>query len=215
MINIKIRNLGMLQTNCYICYDESKNCVVIDPGSNPEVILNLIDNESLNLVNIILTHGHFDHVTVVKELKDAYPNVPIYLHKEDYEMYQEARKITNQYTGLNFDDYEMPKDIKFMSEGDIINTGNISFKVIHTPGHTQGGVCLFDEDNKILFSGDTLFRLSVGRTDLKGGNTEQLLDSIIKKIFVLDDKITVYPGHGEYTTVGCEKAYNQYLLGRV
>ncbi len=205
--------LGVLETNCYLCYNGEKNAVIIDPGAKPNDIINQINKNELQPVCIILTHGHFDHVTAVKELKEKYSDIMIYLHEKDYGFYLKGRKLASQFLGMNYNDLTMPEEVEFVLDGDIIEAGDIHFKVAHTPGHTQGCISLVNEQDSIVFSGDTLFKLSIGRTDLEGGNTNQLFQSIKTKLFTLHDNFTVYPGHGESTTIGNEKKSNPHFRG--
>ncbi len=205
--------LGVLESNCYLVYNGERNTIIIDPGADAGDIVSLINENELHPVCIVLTHGHFDHVTAVKELKDEYPDIKIYLHEKDYGFYLKGRKLASQFLGMNYDDLTMPDDVEFVLEGDIIEAGDLSFKVVHTPGHTQGCISLVSEQDRVIFSGDTLFKLSIGRTDLEGGNTNQLFQSIKSKLFTLDDAFTVYPGHGESTTIGEEKKNNPHFRG--
>jgi hydroxyacylglutathione hydrolase len=205
--------LGVLESNCYLVYNGERNTIIIDPGADAGDIVSLINENELHPVCIVLTHGHFDHVTAVKELKDEYPDIKIYLHEKDYGFYLKGRKLASQFLGMNYDDLTMPDDVEFVLEGDIIESGDLSFKVVHTPGHTQGCISLVSEQDRVIFSGDTLFKLSIGRTDLEGGNTNQLFQSIKSKLFTLDDAFTVYPGHGESTTIGEEKKNNPHFRG--
>jgi glyoxylase-like metal-dependent hydrolase (beta-lactamase superfamily II) len=205
--------LGVLESNCYLVYNGERNTIIIDPGADSGDIVTLINENELHPVCIVLTHGHFDHVTAVKELKDEYPDIKIYLHEKDYGFYLKGRRLASQFLGMNYDDLTMPDDVDFVLEGDIIEAGDLSFKVVHTPGHTQGCISLVSEQDRVIFSGDTLFKLSIGRTDLEGGNTNQLFQSIKSKLFTLDDAFTVYPGHGEPTTIGDEKKNNPHFRG--
>ncbi len=174
--------VGDLQTNCYILTDaKSKNCVIIDPGADSARIKGRLSSEGLSPSFIINTHAHPDHVGANKEF-----NLPVYIHKNDAKF--------------------LPGVNKPLNDGDKIQLGNLAIDVIHTPGHTPGGICLLCGNS--LFSGDTLFASCVGRTDLPGGNEAQLINSIKNKLFVLNDDIKVYPGHGSETTIGNEKLNN-------
>lgn len=192
---------GQLENNMYLVADEtSKKAVLIDASSNiPELIEAAKDYD---VEYILLTHGHFDHIMGLTSLKQALGAEAV-ICKDDLVISDNINEFTSLF-GLP--DVIPPTYDKYIKDGDVINVGNLKIKVIHTPGHTEGGVCYLIEDN--LFSGDTLFKQSVGRTDLFGGNYEKLVDSINNKIFKLDGNIKVFPGHGDMTTVGFEKKYN-------
>lgn len=192
---------GQLENNMYLVADEaSKKAVLIDASSNiPELIEAAKDYD---VEYILLTHGHFDHIMGLTSLKEAL-NAEAVICKDDLIISDNINEFTRLFM---LPDAVPPTYDKFIKDGDIINVGNLKIKVIHTPGHTEGGVCYLIEDN--LFSGDTLFKQSVGRTDLFGGNYEKLVDSINNKIFKLDGNIKVFPGHGDMTTIGFEKKYN-------
>ena len=171
----------------------------------PEIIAS-VKEFGVDVEYILLTHGHFDHIMGLTELKKALNAKAVICH-DDLIISDNINEFTRLFGGLS--ESVPPTYEKFVKDGDIITVGDMQIKVIHTPGHTEGGVCYLIEDK--LFSGDTLFRGSVGRTDLFGGSFEELLDSIKNKLFKLDDNITVYPGHGPVTTIGYEKKYNEIL----
>jgi len=189
--------VGALQTNCYILADEkSKRCMIIDPGGDYKEIKRFIDSNSLVPSFIVNTHGHADHIMA----NDRF-DVPVYMHKADADFLSDPDK---NLAVPGFLVHKKPE--RFLEDGEIIELGDLDIKVLHTPGHTPGGICLLC--NGVLFSGDTLFASGVGRTDLPGGNTERLFESIRKKLFTLDDNVKVYPGHGPATTIGKEKKEN-------
>ncbi len=195
---------GQLENNIYLLIDEtSKKAVLIDASSNiPEI------REAANgydVEYILLTHGHFDHVMGVNSLKKEL-NARAVICKDDLVISDNINEFTSLF---RLPDSKPPVYDNYIKDGDIIHVGNMEIKVITTPGHTEGGVCYLVDGN--LFSGDTLFRESVGRTDLFGGNFEKLSDSIKNKLFKLDDKTKVYPGHGGMTTIGHEKKYNEII----
>ena len=163
-----------------------------------------IDN--VNLKYILLTHGHFDHIAGIKPhgKDDLHPLV--YMHKEDFEL---VNQVNDYMPMMGMPNINIPQIDKFIEDGEIIELGSLEIKVIHTPGHTKGGVCYYV--NGVLFSGDTIFRESVGRCDLPGGSFKQIVESIENKIYTLPDDTVIYPGHGKSTTVAWEKEHNFYM----
>lgn len=195
MLSLHTLPLGAYQTNCYILHQEaSSSCVVIDPGYTPEVILDFLSGKGLTLEAILLTHGHFDHVGAVRDLA-AETGCRVWLNPDDLSMPPKLTAGPLYYT----DTY---------SEGDTISPAGISFQVLSTPGHTPGSVCLIAED--FLFSGDTLFAGSCGRTDLPGGSTRAIRESL-RRLAAIPQDYSVHPGHGESTTLAWEKQYNPYM----
>lgn len=195
MLTLHTLPLGAYQTNCYILHQEaSSSCVVIDPGYTPEVILDFLAGKGLTLEAILLTHGHFDHVGAVRDLA-VETGCRVWLNPDDLSMPPKLTAGPLYYT----DTY---------SEGDTISPAGISFQVLSTPGHTPGSVCLIAED--FLFSGDTLFAGSCGRTDLPGGSTRAIRESL-RRLAALPQDYIVHPGHGESTTLAWEKQYNPYM----
>ena len=186
-------------TNCYIVKDEeTKETMVIDPGGEPEKIIEMLDIlEVDNLKYIYLTHCHGDHFGAILELKNK-KGGKVLIHREDEEgLYNKAISLT-YYIGM--DDIKLEADSR-VEDGDLIHIGNIEFKVIHTPGHTKGGSCLYCEKEKLLFSGDTLFRGTWGRTDLPTSSFPAIIDSITNKLMKLPEDTIVYPGHGKVTSI--------------
>ena len=201
--------LGSYQTNCYILrQNEAKDCLIIDPGLEPAPLLDLLKENQLNPVAIILTHGHADHIAGIPALRQSYPEIKIYIHKLDAIMLTEAQ---HNLSALADGPFETDPADFLIDEPDMIDLAGIKLEVFHTPGHTQGGICLYLRDEAILFSGDTLFADSVGRTDFPGGNMAQLTKGIKEKLLILSEQTTVCPGHGPATSIAREKAYNQYL----
>ncbi len=184
---------------------DSKKCVVIDPGDEPDKILRTIDFLGLEVEYVLLTHGHLDHVAGCAPIREK-TGAKVGIHRLDEEMFVNASK-QGYVLGLPARDQE-PPDF-YLEEGQVITLDDLELSVIHTPGHTRGGVCFLCGD--VLFSGDLLFAGSIGRTDLPGGSYETLINSVIEKVFTLPDDTLVYPGHGPHTSVGVEKKYNPFF----
>lgn len=200
--------LGAYETNCYVLRsaESAKDCLIIDTGLEAGQLVKFLKQHNLNPLAVILTHGHPDHVAGVAELRESFPEIKVYIHKLDAEMLTEAKNmglLTDRASGTQ------PADLLLETEC-VIEQADIKLHVLHTPGHTPGGICLYSEDQGIVFTDDTLFADSVGRTDL-GGNMAQLIKSIREKLFTLPEDTTVYPGHGPTTTIAHEKAHNQFL----
>lgn len=194
-MNIRHFTLGDYQTNCYAVWEDgSKSCCVIDPGYEPETVFAFLSREGLTLEAILLTHGHFDHVGAVRDLV-AETGCRVFIHPEDLSLPTMLTAGTIPYT----DTY---------GEGSVLNLAGLTFRVLHTPGHTPGSVCLLTGDT--LFSGDTLFAGSCGRTDLPGGSRAKMMDSL-KRLSSLEENYRVLPGHGPGSTLLDEKQYNPYL----
>lgn len=207
-MGIKIKQFiaGQLENNMYLVMDEdTKKAVLIDATELIPEITDTVKQLGADVQYILLTHGHFDHIMGLNVLKKEL-NAEALICKDDLVISDNINEFTRLF---NWPDSKPPVYEKYIKDGDIIPVGNMNVKVIHTPGHTEGGVCYLIEDN--LFSGDTLFRGSVGRTDLFGGNFSKLSDSIKNKLFKLDNDIKVFPGHGPMTTIGYEKKYNEIL----
>ncbi len=195
MLNIKQLILGSYETNCYILWGaDSQECIVIDPGYEPETVLGAVNALGKTVCAILLTHGHFDHVGAVREIF-AQTDCDIYICPADCAMPENMTAGPLCYTCS-------------YQEGDVLELASLRIKVLHTPGHTPGSVCLLCEES--LFAGDTLFCGSCGRTDLPGGSWQQLQASLAR-LKALSGDLAVYPGHGGATTLEAEKRYNPYM----
>lgn len=200
--------LGPFQTNTVILgCDRDKKGVVIDPGFEGKTILAKVESSGLEITAILLTHGHVDHVSAVKEVKEA-TGAPVYIHDDDVELYKSA-PLLGQYFGLSAP--EPPPPDHSLAEGDIITFGSHELRVLHTPGHSPGGVAFHCAAEKLLVAGDTLFYRSIGRTDLPGGSMAVLSKSIKEKIYALDGDTRVITGHGPDTRVADEMKSNPFV----
>ncbi len=197
--------IGQLQSNCYIIYDEkSLDAMVVDPGDEPDRILHTINTKGLRVVYIVCTHGHFDHIGAVSELKEGTPG-KIALHRDELALY---RRAADQAAMWGFDVGSQPQPDVFVAEGDELPVGNLKFTVLSTPGHSPGGICLYGDG--IVLTGDTVFAGSVGRTDLFGGNIDALKKSF-RRIISLPPDTVILPGHGDPSTVRQEKESNFFI----
>lgn len=198
-----------IDNNNYIIIDQkTKEAALVDCSHFDRAVVDFIKEQKANLKYILLTHGHFDHVSGIDSYKsnpDLSPDIKVYMHKDDL---NQLKNINAYLSFFGIPDISEPKIDVFVEEGDIIKLGNLEIKVLYTPGHTQGGVCYLVDG--CLFSGDTIFRECVGRCDLEGGDFQQIVESIENKIFTLPDKTTIYPGHGCSTTVEWEKEHNKF-----
>lgn len=194
--------VGPLETNCY-CVSDKGAAFIVDPGDDYDTIKAYLDKNSFKVDFVLLTHGHADHI------KDAQRfGAPVFIHKEDKVCLYDASYNLSAFVGASFT-LSKDHDVREVKDGDVIEWKGRDLKVIHTPGHSRGGICALMDGH--LFSGDTLFRFSIGRTDLVGGNHAQLLESISSRLFVLPDSVKVYPGHGETSTIGEEKKLNPFM----
>lgn len=202
--------LGDFQTNsfCVRKNAETRDCVIIDTGLNSSPLVDYIKQNDLNPVALLYTHGHFDHIEGVNIIRENWPDIKVAIHKADAEMFTDPEANISSMLGLTIT--ADPAEIIIDQEQPVEFAG-ITFEVLHTPGHTPGGICFYVPDENTVFVGDTLFSGSIGRTDFPGGNYDQLIQSIKTKLMVLPDQTVVYNGHGPSTTIGQEKNYNQYL----
>ncbi|MCI8484663.1 MAG: MBL fold metallo-hydrolase [Lachnospiraceae bacterium] len=199
--------VGEVATNCYfLINDETKEMLVIDPGDSAKMLAEKIRQKNLNPQAVLLTHGHFDHAMGAEELAEIF-GIKIYAH--------EAEKSTLEQPGRNVSSMigrgESYHADVFVTDKEVLKLAGMEIQVLHTPGHTEGGCCYYLEQEKVLFSGDTLFCQSVGRTDFPGGSMSKIVRSIKEKLLVLPDDVKVYPGHMDLTTIGGERTGNPFL----
>lgn len=197
---------GLIENNMYLVMDEkSHDAVLIDAPQDIPELKNVVDELGANVKYILITHGHFDHIMGLNSLKKTL-NAPAVICKDDLAISDNVNEFTRLF---GVPDIVPPTYEKFVKDGDVLDVGDMQIKVIQTPGHTEGGVCYLIGEN--LFSGDTLFKQSVGRTDLFGGNLEKIRHSVKEVLFKLDENIKVFPGHGPVTTIAYEKKYNEII----
>lgn len=225
MIHIEHFTFNSFQTNCYLAWDENGKCAIVDPGCSSEAELNeltgFIVKKGLEPVCILLTHCHFDHIYGMAALADAY-SIPV--HADMNEMY--SVDVTNKQLCKQFG-FPMPDEspiiktsqnmhggsrAEWVMDGDFINVGSLRFDVLSTPGHSKGGLCFLERNEKVLFSGDTLFAGAIGRTDHPGGDYDIMMKSIFEKLLMLDGETRVLPGHGPSSDISTERMTNPFLM---
>jgi len=208
-MKIKVFIVGMVSTNCFVVSNvTTKQAFVIDPGDDEDMIIKYLDEEKLSVEGVLLTHGHFDHIYGAESISKKY-GVPLYAHETEAALLKDPTKNASQMVGRVIS----LSGVTTIKDDEILNIGGFELKVIHTPGHTAGSVCFYCDKTNVLFSGDTLFQESVGRTDFPTGSGSQIIRSIREKLAVLPDDTTVFPGHGPATTIRYEKANNPYIGG--
>ncbi|QDW75566.1 MBL fold metallo-hydrolase [Lachnospiraceae bacterium KGMB03038] len=198
---------GIISTNCYLVSNvETHQAVIVDPAAVPKALTEAVERDGLTVEAVLLTHGHFDHTMGLDALLKLW-DVPVYVEEEDQEILTDPKlNLSSAYTaGFTFSDAQSVED------GQILSLAGFQFQVLHTPGHTRGGCCYYAASEQVLFSGDTLFQASVGRTDFPNSSTLDLLRSIREKLLPLPDETVVYPGHMGETTIGYERDHNPYL----
>jgi glyoxylase-like metal-dependent hydrolase (beta-lactamase superfamily II) len=209
-MQVDCRVMGDFGTNgyCVRASPQAAECIIIDPGLGAEELLDFVREHSLQPVWIILTHGHIDHIAGVDLFRQHFPPVQVAIHQDDSVALRDPDENLSLMLGTPFD--TDPAD-RLLKDRDILDLAGIHMQVLHTPGHTRGGICLYCEKDNVLFAGDTLFAGSIGRTDFPGGDYSQLIRGIREKILILPPRTLVYTGHGPTTTIEQEKQDNPYL----
>lgn len=211
-IEVKTLVVGPIEENCYLVYDEENNkrtCFLVDPGAGGTKIMNAMNSLSLKPEAIFLTHGHFDHIMAVNWIRKEYPEVPVYAYEKEEEVLTDhSKSLLAGVPGK----YEIG-DVSYLPDGKELTVAGVFVRLLATPGHTAGSCCYYLEKDGILFSGDTLFRESAGRTDFPTGDDQKIRKSIRERLMLLPDETAVYPGHGESTGIAHEKKYNFIMLG--
>jgi len=211
MAKVVTFTFNAFQENMYLVYDDTKECIIFDPGCSNEAeenkLVDFINTNGLKPVRLINTHCHLDHVFGNKFISEKY-DLPLESHKDEAPVLAWSEKAAAQY-GLTMK--PSPPITKFIEEGDIIQFGNTKLETLFTPGHSPASISFYCEADKFIIAGDVLFHGSIGRTDLPGGNFDTLIASIKTKFMTLDDEVVVYPGHMQSTTVGFERAHNPFL----
>lgn len=211
MIHLQKFTFSPFAENTYVLFDETKECIIIDPGCYDEreqnALKNFIDNNGLKPVLLVNTHCHLDHIFGNKYVKEEY-NIPLHLHKADLPLLQGAPDHARVY-GLEM--VPSPAPDKFIDENDKLTWGNSSMDIVFTPGHSPGSISFIAREERFIIGGDVLFQQSIGRTDLPGGDFDTLANSIRTKFYTLADDFIVYSGHGPETSIGYEKVYNGFV----
>lgn len=211
MISIHAFTFNPFQENTYLLFDATKQCVIIDPGCSNDAerkqLADFITANSLTPVKLVNTHCHIDHILGNKFISTTY-GLELEANENDLKTLA-AGRVSADIFGIEYEESPLPK--LFLNEGDTVLFGDSKLEIVFTPGHSAGSICFINAENKFVIGGDVLFYQSIGRTDLPGGNHQQLLDSIRTKLFVLPADYTVYPGHGPSTTIGFEQKNNPFL----
>lgn len=213
MIQVKTFYFNDLRECCHVVYDQTKACVIIDPGCEKpgerQRLEKFVEENGLVPEKLLCTHGHFDHVMGNAFVTRRW-NIPTYIHPADKGQLERTAQYCQMF-GISIE--EPPADTTDLADGDLVRFGDSALKVLHTPGHTRGGVCFYSEPDGLLFTGDTLFAGSIGRTDLPGGDYDQLMDSLLNKVIRTGPDTRVLPGHGPETTIAQEMNTNPFLRG--
>lgn len=210
-MNIDTIVLGEFEANCY-CVRKSakyKKCLLIDPGLQPEPLIRFLRANEYQPVSILLTHGHVDHIGGVESIREYWPKVEVTIHEQDAKMLTDPALNLSTMAGTMVQ--ARPAQVYLNDAQQYYTAADLRFRILHTPGHSPGGICLYSAGDQVLFAGDTLFAGSIGRTDFIGGNYEALIESIKTKLLILPEQTNVYPGHGPQTTIQAEKRFNPFL----
>ena len=213
-MNIQSFTVNSLETNCFVVScEEGSAAMVVDPGGEAEILIDYMDRAGLTPIAIVDTHGHIDHIEGNAALKERYPDAQLMVHADDADALTDPLKNLSVMMGM---EHRSPEADVVMQEGDVVKVGECEFRVIHVPGHTPGGICLYaalppGSDAPVLFAGDAIFAGSVGRGDFPGGDMDLLIRSIREKLLTLPDETVVFTGHGPSTSIGQEKEVNPFL----
>ncbi|MBL7153711.1 MAG: MBL fold metallo-hydrolase [Phycisphaerae bacterium] len=205
--------LGEYQTNCYVLRsgEEATDCLVVDPGLGVEDLIAFLDEREIAPVAVLLTHGHIDHIAGIGALRRSYPDIKVLIHELDAGMLSDSATNLSDLMGPGFPPWRTePADV-VLKDGSWIEQAGVRLQVLHVPGHSPGGICLYSSEKGIVFTDDALFAESIGRTDFPGGSMSRLVGCIREKLWPLPDETVVYPGHGPQTTIAREKACNPFL----
>nr|WP_263325732.1 MBL fold metallo-hydrolase [Neobacillus sp. Marseille-Q6967] len=203
--------LGVLQTNCYIVEGPDKSCIIFDPGSEGKKLIKWLTKRELKPIAVLLTHAHFDHIGAVDEIRDYY-QIPVYVHEEEADWLPDPALNGSKFFMMQ-EHIKVKKADYLIKKEETMTLGDFTFSVFETPGHSPGSVSFYFEDDHFVISGDALFKSSIGRTDLPGGNHKQLIKSIHEKLLFLPEETEVLSGHGPITTIGEEMDANPFLNG--
>jgi len=213
MMNVRSYSLGPVQTNCYIVSNKIKECIIFDPGEEADRIIKVIRSNGLKPLAIFLTHAHFDHIGAVNAVREPF-NVPLWIHEKEVSWLGDPTKNgSSKYAALPDYIVDAPAEENIIKKEQLFEISDFGFKAIFTPGHSPGSISYIFEKDGFAIVGDTLFEQGVGRTDLLGGSSKILLASIHDKLLTLPEDTIIYPGHGNYTTVGAEMESNPFLNG--
>jgi hydroxyacylglutathione hydrolase len=204
--------LGPLQTNCYLIIDDENSCLIVDPGDNPRKLISIIEEQCLKPAAIVLTHAHFDHIGAVDKIRDKYA-LKVYIHEKEKDWLTDPSLNGSKLFMMNEPIKARAADYFFNDEAEAMTIGNFTFSLFETPGHSPGSISMYFPEAHFVVVGDALFQRSIGRTDLPGGNHNQLVKSIHDRLLVLPEETQVLSGHGPITSIGEEIDANPYLNG--
>jgi len=213
MLNVRVYSLGPVQTNCYIVSNTEKECLIFDPGEEAARVIKTIRTNGLKPLAILLTHAHFDHIGAVDGIREAF-DVPLWIHEKEIDWLADPLKNgSGKYAELPNYTVAPPLDEHIIKAEQMLEIGSFKFEAVFTPGHSPGSISYIFEEDGFAIVGDTLFKQSIGRTDLLGGSTKVLIESIHNKLLSLHEETIIYPGHGDYTTPEQEMDSNPFLNG--